>query len=237
MFVSYLIRVVALAAILAAFSTACRRGPDANTAIDRPSLEPPSSGIPYATAEPERYQAEIVVAAGDVSRRYFIARSGSKRRTDFDAGMPWSMSSVADDRRYLIVPELSIYAIVDESRAPSEDDWSSFLTTKWLNSRLESRFEKMETADGSTQYRAIFGDEGRSEAIVTVDPANGLPVRQEFYTLSGDRRTLTMTIEIRNFKPEAPDELFAIPSGFANTDQGVLLKRKDELERKDRTPR
>ncbi len=234
MFWSYLIRVVALAAILTAFSTACRRGPNANSEVERPALEPPSSGIPFETTEPETFQADVVVIADGAERKYFVARSGTKRRSDFDTGKPWLMSSVADDRRYLIVPKLSIYAVVEDSTAPAEDDWTSFLTTRWLNSRIESRFEKIETADGSTQYRATFGDEGRSEAIITIDPANGLPVRQEFFSIAGDLRTPMMTIEIRNFKPEAGDELFAIPSGFEKVDRDVLLKRRQELEGKSR---
>ncbi|HNU08616.1 MAG TPA: hypothetical protein PKO33_12690, partial [Pyrinomonadaceae bacterium] len=233
MFWPYLIKVIALVAILTALSTACRRDSD-DAANERPALDPRSSGIPFSTVEPEKYQAEIVVNTGDVSRQYFIARSGPLRRTDYDVGKAWSFASVSADRRYLVLPNLSIYAVVDESTAVSEDDWSSFLTTGLLNSRIESRFEEIKTADGSTQYRAILGDQGRSEVVVVVDPASGFPVRQEFYSLSGDARTLTMTIEVRNFKPEAPVELFAIPSGYVNTDQKVLLKRKEGLERKDR---
>ncbi len=178
-----------------------------------------------------------MVGSGDSIRRYFVARSGELRRTDYDVGTKWASASVSNERRYLLLPGLSLYAVVDEKTAESEDDWSSFLTTGLLNSRTESRYERIETSDGSTQYRAILGDENRSEAIITIDPASGLPVRQEFYSLSGDSRTLTMTIEIKNFKPEAPDALFAIPSGYVNTDQRVLLKRKEELERNDRSPR
>src|SRR5205085_10927577 len=115
---------------------------------------------------------------------------------------------------YLIFPEKKIYAENPGAQAAGTDDWADFLTTEWLNQKTEASFEKLKTTENLTQYRVNLGDSNSSEIFVYVDEASGLPVKQEFYAISGEQKTLTYSFELKNLKLETDENLFSIPTDF-----------------------
>ncbi len=171
------------------------------------------SEIPFSTKEPERFQAEIVVTAGETERKTFIARNGANRRYDFNFGAKNQLTNLQTDKNYLILPASKIYA---ENAAGAEnvstDDWTNFLTTEWLSQKTEAKFEKLETAGNLTKYRVRLGDDDSSEIFLYIDEKLGLPVRQEFY--AGEQKVLTYTFELKNLKLETDANLFAVPADF-----------------------
>lgn len=173
------------------------------------------SEIPFAGKEPERFQAEIVVTANETERRTFIARSGANRRFDFNVGAPNQLTSLQTDKNYLVLPARKIYAENAAPAAPAadRDEWADFLTTEWLSSKTDARFEKLETAGDLTKYRVRLGDAGAAEVFLYVDEKLGLPVRQEFYS-GGDPKTLTYRFELQNLKLEPDGVLFTVPADY-----------------------
>ena len=53
-----------------------------------------------------------------------------------------------------------------------------------------------------------------SEIVIFVDPAVGLPIKEEFYSVTGNKKTLGFSVELRNLNLEVDDGVFAIPTGF-----------------------
>ena len=71
--------------------------------------------------------------------------------------------------------------------------------------------------DGLTKYRVKFGDSDAAEAIVYVDEATGLVMKQEFFSLRGQTdtsRTPSFIFELRGLKTDVDDSLFAIPADY-----------------------
>jgi hypothetical protein len=169
------------------------------------------SGIPFSNKEPEQFQAEIVVTAGGAARRGFVARNGAARRWDFNFGAKNQLTALHTDKNYLILPARKIYTENASPEAAASDDWTNFLTTEWLNEKRDASFEKLEPAENLTRYRVRLDDGGASEIFVYVDETLGLPVRQEFYALGGEQKTLVYSFELKNAKLETDANLFAIP--------------------------
>ena len=45
-----------------------------------------------------------------------------------------------------------------------------------------------------------------------------MPVKQEFFAVDGERRTIMFSVEFKDLKLEADDILFAVPTGFTKVD-------------------
>lgn len=173
------------------------------------------SEIPFLTKEPERFQAEIVVTAGETERKTFIARNGANRRYDFNFGAKNQLTNLQTDKNYLILSASNIYM---ENGAGAEnvstDDWTNFLTTEWLSQNTEANFEKLETAENLTKYRVRLGGDEASEIFLYIDEKLGLPVKQEFYARAGEQKILTYMFELKNLKLETDANLFTVPTNF-----------------------
>ena len=216
------IKIIAILAIgLLAFS-ACRSKPVDST--DRPVVGPPPSRVPFSTTEPESYEVEIVITAGTSVRRYHVARAGLRRSVEFDAGTPSRLIVITDERVHHVLPEARSFAEPDAVGPFSNDDWSVFLTSRWLNSNQPATFEPIEPADGNERYRVTFGHERRSETIVTIDSVSRLPVRQEFFTLSGGAAVSTLTVELHGLKTVPDESRFTVPPDFKRVTAAELLK-------------
>ena len=103
----------AVLALTLAFFSACRSGQNNNGEAGAAKLfaaDELKSETPFSTKEPENFQAEIVVSTGGIERKTFVARSGERRRYDFNAGAKNQVSSISTDRNYLILPDKNIYA-------------------------------------------------------------------------------------------------------------------------------
>ena len=171
------------------------------------------SETPFANREPEVFQAEIVVTTGDVENRTRIARNGANRRYDYDYGAANQLTSLLTDKNYLILPSKKIYAenIGAANTMPNDDD---FLYNSLLNSKISAKFEKLETVENITEYRVTPDGQNGAEIYVYVDDKLGLPVKQEFFSGSGENKILTYAVEMKNLKLETDADSFAVPNGF-----------------------
>jgi hypothetical protein len=207
---------VAFAAVLA-FGSACRYCGNAGKQGAAPTpfvAEELKSEIPFSTKEPEIFQVEIVTAANEIENKIFLARSGANRRIDYSFGEKNQVAFLQSDKNYLIFPREKIYAEDAGQDSFAPETATDFLTSGLLNAKTGARFFSEGKENNLAKYRVVFGDAEKSESIVFVDEALNLPVKQEFYSVDGERKTLTMTIEFRNFKPEAGAELFKVPKDF-----------------------
>ncbi len=230
MFSNHITKSVVVLAMIAAFFAGCRRVRDSGETDARPVLVPTIDRIPFSTREPDTFQAEIVVTSGDTVSSTFIARSGERRRVEFDSGKRSRLAYVLNEKAFLILPERSKFSEVPPGSPFSTDDWSAFLTDRWLSETTDATFEKLETSGSAVRYRAKMGGAGKSEAIITVDESTGIPIRQEFYSIADGVPTLTMTFEVRNLKLSADDSLFSVPNGFVKVERSELLKLKLSIE-------
>jgi hypothetical protein len=190
----------------------CRFFQSSNSDTPKPfTLEEIKSDIPFSTKEPEVFQAEIVITANGSEGKKFIARSGNSRRFDYNVGAKNQVSVVQSDKIYTLLANKKIYTETAFGQSfPARNDW----TSEWLNAKTDAEFTKIGTENNLTQYRVSFGETAKSEMLIFVDEKISLPVKQEFYSLENGQRNLTMMIELRNFKAEASNDLFAIPKDF-----------------------
>jgi hypothetical protein len=190
------------------------------------------SEIPFSTREPEIFQVEIVITTGGAEKKIFAAKSGARRRFDYNAGAKNQVSAVQTDKNYLIIESKKVYAETATGGAATEN-WTDFLTVEWLNARRDAKFFKLDAENNLAKYRVVFGDEetAKSESIIFVDENAGLPVRQEFYSLDSGQRALTMTVELKNLRLEAADDLFTIPANYRKAspeELRTILKKENE---------
>lgn len=175
------------------------------------------SAVPFSTKEPEIFQSEIIVSTGGVDDVTFVARNESNRRYDYNYGAKKQLTVIktAEGESFTLLPSKKVYAEIIAGNAPSASgNLIDSLTTEWLNVKPDSKFEALGTENNLVKYRAVFGDQGKSEAIIFVDEVLSLPVRQEFYTLEGEQKTLNYTFELKNFQLRAQNELFTVPPEF-----------------------
>lgn len=178
--------------------------------------------IPFSTVEPEIYQTEIVIKTFNGNeaseRKILTARNGTRRVTVFDADEKSALTrlNLAEDTAVSIYPDKKIYAEFSGSSTGSGDSANDFLTTEWLNQKTDAEFENLGIENGLSKFRVKLGDaeNSNSEILIFVDDNLKVPVRQEFYSVSGEQKTLTVSIELQNFKYVADENLFVLPKDF-----------------------
>ena len=175
------------------------------------------SGVPFSNKEPENFQAEFVVTANGETDVTFAARNAGNQRFDYNFGEKNQFSIVQniDGKGFLIFKEKKIYAenSIDSGISGAENPFD-FLTTEWLNQKTEVKFEKLVAENSLMKYRAILGENGKSEVVIWVDEKIGMPVKQEFYSVNGEQKTISFTFEMKNFKLQTDENLFEIPKDF-----------------------
>jgi hypothetical protein len=237
MFSLNFIKFFGLFALAVTVSSACRFWQKTDADANGPppyAVEELVSEIPFSNKEPEVFQLEIVITAGGSENRIFAARNGARRRFDYGAGAKSKVSLVEADKNYLLIESRKVYAERAAENSPPEENWTDFLTTEWLSAKPDAKFFKLEAENNLARYRVVLGDAdaAKSESLIFVDEGAGLPVRQEFYSLEGDQRTLTMTVELKNLKLEADDELFLVPKDFkkVSIEEFRAILRKETTE-------
>lgn len=233
MFSSNLIKFCATFALLSTLFSGCglwQKTTDANRSQTPTVADDLKSEIPFASKEPEQFQTEIVVSANGTERKTLIARNGAKRRYDFNAGAKNQVTNLETDKNYLLLTDKKIYAENDSAQTNAADDWQNFLTTEWLSEKPDARFEKLETTENRTRYRVRFGEDALSEVLIYVDEQIGLPVKQEFYSTVGEQKTLTYSVEMKNFKQQTDESLFGIPADYRKISAEEFRKILRSLE-------
>lgn len=196
-----------------------------DTGFLRPDIAKRASDIPFPSVEPERYSAEVIVTGDGFERRYFIARDGLKQRIEFDQGTDRHKIFIRNTGYLIIDPKKRSFAEkpVDTGQTfPAE--FISDLTQQLLTARSDTEFEFVRTADDRDIYKAVINDSTVSETLVYVDKAMKMPVKTEYYQVNGESKTLTVSTEIRNFKTEVDENMFAVPSGYRKAAYDSVLK-------------
>jgi outer membrane lipoprotein-sorting protein len=183
------------------------------------------SDLPFSTQEPEVYQAEIVVTAASVERVTTAARNGARRRYEYDFGEKTAVVWLKTDKSYLLLTDKKMYAEQDlgEGNSPPPA-LQEQLTNEWLYVRPGAKFESLGTENKLKKYSARLNESDASEIILFVDEATGLPVKQEYYSVSGDQKDLLYSVELRNLRLEAGDDLFTIPKDYRKVSEDELRK-------------
>ncbi len=183
-------------------------------------IEEAETGIPFQNKEPEIFQTEIVVTnflnGASEEKRYFLARSGTQRLTIFNRGETGETAVLqsADGKTFFINNERKSYRENQTQSGQTGGELIEFLTTEWLNQKTDAEFENLGAENNLTKYRVRFANSNASEIVIFVDGNLNLPVKQEFYSVSGENRTMTFSVEMKNFLPSADENLFKLPQDY-----------------------
>lgn len=171
-----------------------------------------ANALPFSTKTPDVFQTRVVVVAGTVTQKYFIARAGNKWRTDYAVGESDESSIIYNGAEYYVSFPKKVYAEkpLNQGKTAAPDDVMSDL----LYHTPAVNFEKTGRENNITTYRVKFGDAASSDALIYVNEDIGIPVKQEFYSINGDQRTLEYAVEFQDIKLTAEDDLFKIPDAF-----------------------
>ena len=170
------------------------------------------SEYPFATREPDVFQAKIVIRSGGSERRMFIARDHDRRRVEYDVGTDGHRGVILTDKHYLLFFKPKTY-----SEQPVVGNGPIAFDTPLLpivNKRDYSEFEQVGREGSVTEFRARINESVMSEVAIFFDEKIGLPVKQEFYTVDAGERTLQYQFELYEFSTSAGPELFQVPANF-----------------------
>lgn len=211
--------VVVIAVSLTASCSFFRSNTDIDSSTDSDSVS--SSKVPFSTKEPVVYSTEIIlttiVDGAKKEKKYLVAKSNKASFIEFNSGETSAFARIktADGEQFILQRQNKTYRKISTFRGKKKvDPFKEFLTTKWLNQRTESSFEKIEAEKGMQKYRVKLANSTTSEAILYVDEKINLPVTQEFFRITDGAKELTYSIELKNFKTEADDGLFRIPDNY-----------------------
>lgn len=190
--------------------------------IDAPEIV---SEIPFSTKEPEIFQAEIITKNEGTEEKTLIARKNGRffsRKNDL------AILQTEANKSFLINFAKKIYVEnVGKTSTKLEttgETLNDFLTTEWLNQKTDTKFESLGTENGLSKYRATFE---ASESLIFVDENYKIPVRQEFYSVEGETKTLVYSIELQNLKLIADEQLFELPKDFRKVSSEEFRKNND----------
>lgn len=248
---------VALAAFclltLSLSGTSCKRaGTDGNannggTAGQTTAGGETSTTPPFATKEPERYQARMVITSslGEqanipgmnvlTTREMFIARDGERRRVDTEVSPGRKVSFLQTSAgRYLLLLERKIYAeiiVEGESKAvdASKNLPSDFSPEKLLNqSSGGARYEKLGAEDlggrATMKYRVtVSGSTGEAKSVTTesliwIDESLGMPIKSETTLVGGPANGAKYSTELRDIRQEVDASVFELPPDYRKVD-------------------
>ncbi len=185
---------------------------NSNTAPKQPEIAEIQSEIPFATKEPETFQAEIIIKNEGEEEKTFIAKNKGRF---FTRNGDIATLQIDTNKSFLINFAKKIY-VENVGKSATKIDNSGetlndFLTTEWLNQKTDAKFENLGVANGLSKYRVSFE---ASESLIFIDENYKIPVRQEFYSIEGDAKNLLYSMELQNIKLIADEQFFEIPKDF-----------------------
>lgn len=213
-----------------------------------------SSMPPFATKEPERYQATRSVTSseggdgamnGTAGSQTFIARDGDRRREDYESPAGEKISYLQlPEGSYVLLPAKKLYAGLKPETNGSEGDRAAslppdFSPDKLLNeTRPESRYEKLgaETLNGraTTKYRVtVSGKTGAAKEITTesmvwVDESLGMPIKTETTSTGRAGSRAIVTMELRDIKETIDAGLLDLPSDYRKVEVKQLYAEANQ---------
>ena len=170
---------------------------------------------PIPTKEPDAYRGLLVISAGAIERRVFLARNGDLRRMDLDPLGERPLTLLVSGRHYLVSAAEKIYAVRPTGTAAApETAFIEDMVRRYLTAPPRAEIETLDETDAAATYRVrSTSDDGLYESIVYVDKRAGFPVKQEFFSLRGTERTLQYTVEFRDLHLDADGVSFDLPDG------------------------
>ncbi len=197
-----------------AFCSSCRfwqASSNSNSSQIQTNVSEIKSEVPFSTREPEIFQAEFLIKNQETEERLFFYRSSG--RTVIKNGEIATLQNAANKTFYIdfgrkIYVENTPKTKTGNAAAESLND---FLTIEWLNQKTDVAYENLGVENGLTKYRVSFES---SESIIFVDENYKMPVKQEFYSIEGERREMVYSMEIQNIKLQVDENIFEIPKDF-----------------------
>ena len=196
-----------LLSIVFAGCTVWRSDPNPTTLASAPTTD-----FPFSIREPEIFQTEILIRIGENERRIFMARNVDKRRIDYDVGTDYQRAVLITDKEYVLTFKRKEYSERPLTSGLASVD--STLTGQLVNARDYSDFEEVGKDGSVIRYTARVNDGTASEIMIFFDQSIGLPVKQEFYSIEGEARTLQYSFELRGFKTDVDDSVFLVDKEF-----------------------
>jgi hypothetical protein len=211
------------------------------------AIEGTSSTPPFATKEPERYQAMRVIessggaeATAQPGSRTLIARDGERRREDYESSTGEKISYLQlPGATYVLLPAKKLYAELKpetEGKAirQTESVPPDFSPDRLLNeTRPESLYEKLGAEDlngrATVKYRVTVrgqvgaGREVKTESLVWVDESLGMPVKTETTSTGGSASGARVTMELRDIKETVDAGVFDVPEGYRKVEARELF--------------
>jgi len=188
------------------------------------------SEIPFLTKEPNVYQAEIVLinyGNGEKTERKTVVACNERKIVHiYETGIYFLQLS--ENEKFLVHNRKKIYADSQTSlevSTPTGENLQDFLANEWLNQKTDTKFENLGAENNLTKYRVILANSQTSEIMIYVDENFKIPVRQEFYSISGEQKNLIFSMEIRNLKLQTDEKIFEVPKDFKK----VSLKEFQEI--------
>jgi hypothetical protein len=234
---------------LALATASCKRS-DVSEDKNQNSAGAPAAGSkassvpPFATKEPERYQAtRIVTSSADAGggSQTFIARDGERRREDYEAGAGERVAYLQlPEGSYVLLPAKKLYAELKSETGGDRGAHAArippdFSPEKLLNeARPETLYERLgeENLNGrsTVRYRVtVRGQKGggvTSESLVWVDEALGMPVKTETTSTGA-----SVTMELRDIKETVDAGVLELPADYKRVAPEEIFAQTREASR------
>lgn len=209
-------KLLLLSAIFALFFQACGSSP-ANENRPQYVVAESKSEFPFSTVEPEVYQGEVVVGdGGTVEHKWFVARSGARRRFDiYKDGELW-LGELQADRNFTVNHLKKIYAEkLSDGKSLSNVALLNEVTANLFTGKEFRGFEDLGREGNLRKFKVRKDALTKDDIVIFFDEALGMIVRQEFIGDDGNgRKAIKSIFEIRNLLLEADESLFSVPSGY-----------------------
>ncbi|MGB2752005.1 MAG: hypothetical protein WBC19_08095 [Pyrinomonadaceae bacterium] len=172
-----------------------------------------SSEFPFATKEPEVYQADVVVTAGGIESRWSVARNGEKSRYDIYAGTTMTVSQIRSDKLYHLDHRKKTYWEMNEKPGSGE---ISDIARSFFRGYEHNDFDETGREGTIIKYKVRPIDKRPGSIMISIDTARGMMIKQEFIAADGSTEYV---YELRNLKLSVDDSAFAMPSDYRKITQ------------------
>lgn len=212
---------------------------------DTVSSEHPSAVPPFATKEPDRYQATRIITytetttdSGSVNETHTttvnISRDGIQRREEHETSAAGPIVYLENTSgHFILLPKLKLYANADsEAKGNGVNEHTVMLDESSPDLLLHaspaaSLYLKLgpENASGRTtsKYRVSDSDAiPGSESFIWVDESLGMPIKSESIHRSSTFTTKT-SMELKDIRLEVDPALFLLPGDYREVAISELL--------------
>jgi hypothetical protein len=203
-----------------------------------------SSVPPYATKEPERYQARRLINTSEgapglavtTTESILIARDGENRREEFNKENEGLVYLEIPSGHFLLFPARKLYAdlnVVNKEQPDNVPDYGALDLSpdRLLHEGSEgARYENLgvENIAGrkTTKYRVTPGEpggetSGGSVTLIWIDDELQMPIKSETNSANTDHQ-VKITMELQDITLVVDPRQFQLPADYAKVDYAVL---------------